>query len=525
MVIGISHASFSDVNENHEYYDAITYVEDEGIVDGYADGTYLPSQSVNRAELTKIIVNSVYDEDTIEACELLLDFFPDFDHEEWFTKYVCVAFDEEIIEGYPDGTFQPANTIIFVEAAKIIVNGFGYKIEGSDVWYEPYVDVLEEYDAVPDAIGDDMEHKMTRGEIAEIIYRLLSEEEEMNTTSEFLTHIETVVVSPDDTYNYGAFCRVNYIEASDNFVVTFGGAQPSDEEEDEEDRAGGFEGAGGYAYKIYTTDFEYTDEHGIYIYGGGDAAVTMVDDVFYHLTGGGGGSWRLATFDTDTWEQLDEITIELEDDYEENSDQTIAFVNDQFIASSLYLADPEQEADPSRGEATHYTVLDQDLVELDHFILDDEPHGNGTSMLFIDNTYYILTSTAYWGDLIVMMYDEDWEYLGYKTLDEEAQWPQGSVYDEENERFYVSYISVEGRMSQTGTANNIKLGIFDKDWEPIEIIYVTAYTSEDLSDGGWRSIFMHEDKIYVSYDIGSYDTDTGEFNYDWQCWVDIYELK
>ena len=166
-------ASFSDVSEDYLYYDAVSYVQSEGIVDGYDDGTYLPDALVNRAEFTKIIVNSVFTETRIENCNMPKNVFPDFDHEEWFTPYVCVAYDEEVIGGYPDGSFQPANMINFVEAAKIVVEGFDYEITESDVWYEPYLEILETYNAVPEAIGDDLEHEMTRGEIAHIIYVLL----------------------------------------------------------------------------------------------------------------------------------------------------------------------------------------------------------------------------------------------------------------------------------------------------------------------------------------------------------------
>ena len=53
-------ANFSDLDSSHENYTAISYVESEGIVDGYSDGTYQADRTINRAEFTKIIVGSVY---------------------------------------------------------------------------------------------------------------------------------------------------------------------------------------------------------------------------------------------------------------------------------------------------------------------------------------------------------------------------------------------------------------------------------------------------------------------------------
>ncbi|HLG25316.1 MAG TPA: S-layer homology domain-containing protein, partial [Candidatus Gracilibacteria bacterium] len=77
----------------------------------------------------------------------------------------------EIISGYPDGTFKPAQNINFAEASKIVVNAFGYETVDDAVWYRPYVEKLAELNAIPESI-DGFDHKVTRGEMVEMIYRL-----------------------------------------------------------------------------------------------------------------------------------------------------------------------------------------------------------------------------------------------------------------------------------------------------------------------------------------------------------------
>lgn len=175
-------AEFIDVNESHDNFDGIAYVESEGIVQGYEDGTYRPDDRINRAEFTKILVEAAYNDEVINQCinqhaaKYMISFgdaFLDVPDTEWFAKYVCTAYAKDVIEGYPDGSFKPAGDINFVEAAKIIVKTFDYPTEeytGAE-WYVPYVNVLEDKFAIPSSVSG-YSAAMTRGEMAEMIYRL-----------------------------------------------------------------------------------------------------------------------------------------------------------------------------------------------------------------------------------------------------------------------------------------------------------------------------------------------------------------
>lgn len=171
---------FSDVSANHENYDAIKYVRNMSIVDGYSDGTYKPDQNINRAEFVKILVEAADSKGVFEysnyddQCNGTAP-FGDVPLDEWYTKYLCYAKIHGIISGYNDGTFKPANPINFVEASKVILETLDYEvavpIEG-DQWYEPYVSAMEELTTIPDTIQD-VGQLLTRGEMAELIYRVL----------------------------------------------------------------------------------------------------------------------------------------------------------------------------------------------------------------------------------------------------------------------------------------------------------------------------------------------------------------
>lgn len=163
-------AGFSDVTGSHINIDAINYVEANGIVNGYPDGTFKPDDTINRAEFTKIVIESAFpNQASGSMC------FPDV-NDEWFAKYVCFAKNKNIIGGYPDGTFKPDQEVSFVEAAKIIVNTLEEQMtaEAGEAWYKPHANHLGSLSAIPTSVSS-LEKKVTRGEIAEIIYRLMAD--------------------------------------------------------------------------------------------------------------------------------------------------------------------------------------------------------------------------------------------------------------------------------------------------------------------------------------------------------------
>lgn len=178
---------FSDVAANHPNAQAIAYLKANGIVQGYADGTFKPDATINRAEFVKIITESkkeVYllqngqQPDWLSHCfdSASTKPYSDITPSMWFGKYVCAASEVGTIAGYPDGTFRPANLINFAEAAKIVSNAYGVGTLAVDAplqdpWYKPYVTALADSHAIPTSITS-FDQRITRGEMAEMIYRL-----------------------------------------------------------------------------------------------------------------------------------------------------------------------------------------------------------------------------------------------------------------------------------------------------------------------------------------------------------------
>jgi len=172
--------AFTDLPETHHHYFPLNYLEFEGIIQGYADGTVRPEQSINRAELIKILVEGLghQTKGSHQNC------FPDV-RDEWFAPYVCFALAEGWVGGYPDGSFRPGLNVNKVEALKIILNAFGVQTSkpspgqmfadtSVDDWYAPFLSVAIQRNLLEE-IGSKSFHPgnpRTRGEVAEMVARI-----------------------------------------------------------------------------------------------------------------------------------------------------------------------------------------------------------------------------------------------------------------------------------------------------------------------------------------------------------------
>ena len=113
----VDEAPFSDVETGLWYTPYIAKAKELGIVEGYADGTFRPTATVNRVEALKIVLEA--SGLAIEGGEMV---FPDTIDGAWYEKYVAFAQLMEVVGGYSDGTFGPENSLLRSEVAKIVWN-------------------------------------------------------------------------------------------------------------------------------------------------------------------------------------------------------------------------------------------------------------------------------------------------------------------------------------------------------------------------------------------------------------------
>ncbi|MGE3279072.1 MAG: beta-propeller domain-containing protein [Candidatus Altimarinota bacterium] len=172
---------FVDVYADYEYKDSIEYLKTNNIVQGYEvegqeENQFRPDYQINRAELTKIMVEAQFTAAEIDACLEKISgdtvHFSDVKKEDWFAKYVCMAKEKGIIDGYPDGTFKPTQPVNFAEAAKIIANTVKLRTTSNasdEHWFTPFVRSLENRKGIPVSVRS-FRKNITRGEMARMIH-------------------------------------------------------------------------------------------------------------------------------------------------------------------------------------------------------------------------------------------------------------------------------------------------------------------------------------------------------------------
>lgn len=155
-------------------HSAIDKMIDFYIVDGTSGANFRPLDFVNRAELCKILVLAT----GIQEKRPEVQSFSDVESTNWYYTYVETAKFYKWIDGYEEGTFLPENTLNRAEAAKILTNAFGFKVEadpGDQQWYDKYIRLLTEKTLLPQ--GSEIEFipatSPTRAEIIEQIYRFM----------------------------------------------------------------------------------------------------------------------------------------------------------------------------------------------------------------------------------------------------------------------------------------------------------------------------------------------------------------
>jgi len=103
----------SDIG-GHWAEDVINQWVDEGLAGGYGDGTFRPNDPITRAEFMSFVNRAFGFEDEGNAP------FTDVPADAWYAPVIRQAMAAGYLEGYPDGTVRPNNSITRQEATVII---------------------------------------------------------------------------------------------------------------------------------------------------------------------------------------------------------------------------------------------------------------------------------------------------------------------------------------------------------------------------------------------------------------------
>jgi hypothetical protein len=116
---------FSDVPAGSPFYTYVEAAYHEGLISGYADGTFRPGANVTRGQVAKMLVEAVdriapagwHDEDPAVPT------FLDVPRGSAFYRYVETAYSNWVISGYSDHTFRPGAPATRGQLAQITMFG------------------------------------------------------------------------------------------------------------------------------------------------------------------------------------------------------------------------------------------------------------------------------------------------------------------------------------------------------------------------------------------------------------------
>lgn len=180
-------AGFADV-QGTIYEPAVTSLQSAGLVQGYADGTFRPYRFLNRAEAVALVLRAkggfevgiAMHKERSSAVPL----FVDTDQHAWYAAYLETAFSHGIITGYSDRSFRPGSRLGTAEALALLLRTYGENGQGipfesatylanrQNQWYTPYVNVALARNIVMQVNALRVELPITRGQFADMIYRL-----------------------------------------------------------------------------------------------------------------------------------------------------------------------------------------------------------------------------------------------------------------------------------------------------------------------------------------------------------------
>jgi predicted outer membrane repeat protein len=116
--------TFTDVPLGYWAYDYIRWAYCDGIVSGYADGSFRPDANTTRGQLAKMVVLAA-------GFPLITPAAPHFNDAppgSPFYTYIETAYARGVVSGYADGSFRPFYYVTRAQLAKMIVTAAGFPL-------------------------------------------------------------------------------------------------------------------------------------------------------------------------------------------------------------------------------------------------------------------------------------------------------------------------------------------------------------------------------------------------------------
>ena len=233
--------SFSDVPRTHWAYNYIATMATRGIINGYSDGTFKPSNKVTRAEWAKLLTMTAEIPLYNDYKTIISNCATDVKTTDWSAPYLVTAmpyfsFEETYSGGKTNVTYSPSKPATRLEITKSIIIEKGYSLANPDL---SLVMDFRDYTKIP---KDDMKYiavavekgiingfndktfrphdNLTRAEAATILYRAYIEDDTSAQAKKPYTMQKLVSAEIDESVMATVDNQGNlfYIDRKDNCV-------------------------------------------------------------------------------------------------------------------------------------------------------------------------------------------------------------------------------------------------------------------------------------------------------------------
>ena len=157
MTITAKFSGYTDVKKTDWYYDAVNYVNNNGIMTGYSETQFAPNDKLSRAQACQVIYNIAdADEQATEST------FSDVSLGQWYTNAISWASKNGVVSGYGNNLFGPDDAITREQMAAILYRYAGApSVETNNLGN--YTDANQISDWATDALNWCVENKIMVG--------------------------------------------------------------------------------------------------------------------------------------------------------------------------------------------------------------------------------------------------------------------------------------------------------------------------------------------------------------------------
>lgn len=216
----VSAATFSDLPSSHRFYDEMMYLEAEGIITGFPDGTFRPDGVVTRAAAA-IMIGRALGFDGAQRDTT----FSDVKANQVASGYIASAAARGIIQGYPNNTFRPNETVTRGQMAIFLSRAFGLTVE-ADAPFNDISPSMASYLHIKRIVAENLtqgypdntfrpNEKVTRAQYSAFIARALNDEFKVDLPVSYLK--EKNKIYQYQSYFEGEYSPYRYVYSDEDY--------------------------------------------------------------------------------------------------------------------------------------------------------------------------------------------------------------------------------------------------------------------------------------------------------------------